>query len=454
MPVKIETTHVILERQLIIYRRSHSGAWQCRYKCDGKWQRGSTKETDLKKAIERAKRLLIEAEIRKEKNLPVITRRFRDIAKLAVTRMKEELKSNNGKVSFSDYIRVIEEYLIPFLGNRNITSIDASVLDELDAYRIIEMEKVPSKSTMLTHNAALNRVFDEAQMRGFLTDANRPKLESKGKDSKRRPAFSVAEVKAMLGRFEGWIDNARNKESTEARTLMRDYVMALFDTGARPGVELLNLKWKQITERSDPIVVNTTDLNEEGEVIQVPNMRRSVTLIVSGKTGTRQIVGMNRTVNALRAIAARNYPDLEMPLLTPLINVIKPTNDDFVFRTKDKGDPSSSFQKMFARFLDEHTLLKDPATDQKRVFYSLRHTYATLALTHDKVPIHTLAKQMGTSVMMIEKHYSHLKVVQAIDQLRGNESRQLIDAGGVIDDIYKSKKSGPAQKTKDKPASV
>ena len=454
MPVKIETTHVILERQLIIYRRSHSGAWQCRYKCDGKWQRGSTKETDLKKAIERAKRLLIEAEIRKEKNLPVITRRFRDIAKLAVTRMKEELKSNNGKVSFSDYIRVIEEYLIPFLGNRNITSIDASVLDELDAYRIIEMEKVPSKSTMLTHNAALNRVFDEAQMRGFLTDANRPKLESKGKDSKRRPAFSVIEVKALIAGFDGWIESARNKESTEARTLMRDYVMALLDTGARPGVELLNLKWKQITERIDPIVVNTTDLNEEGEVIQVPNMRRSVTLIVSGKTGTRQIVGMNRTVNALRAIAARNYPDLEMPLLTPLINVIKPTNDDFVFRTKDKGDPSSSFQKMFARFLDEHTLLKDPATDQKRVFYSLRHTYATLALTHDKVPIHTLAKQMGTSVMMIEKHYSHLKVVQAIDQLRGNESRQLIDAGGVIDDIYKSKKGGPAQKTKSKPASV
>jgi integrase len=230
--------------------------------------------------------------------------------------------------------------------------------------------------------------------------------------------------------------------------------MALLDTGARPGVELLNLKWKQITERSDPIVVNTTDLNEEGEVIQVPHMRRSVTLIVSGKTGTRQIVGMNRTVDALRAIAARNYPDLVMPLLTPLINVIKPTNDDFVFRTKDQGDPSSSFMKMFASFLEEHTLLKDPATDQKRVFYSLRHTYATLALTHDKVPIHTLAKQMGTSVLMIEKHYSHLKVVQAIDQLRGNESRQLIDAGGVIDDIYKSKKVAPTPKTKSKPASV
>jgi integrase len=397
--------------------------------------------------------LFIEAVIRKEKNLPVVTRKFRDIGKLAIERMNQELASKNGKVSFTDYIRVIEEYLIPFLGNRNVTSIDVSVLDELDAYRIIEMKKVPSKSTMLTHNAALNRVFDEAQMRGFLTDANRPKLESKGKGSTRRPDFSVIEIKALIAGFEGWVERARNKESKEARLLMRDYVMALLDTGARPGVELLDMKWKQIKERSDPIVENTKDLNEEGEVIQKVDMRRSVEMTVSGKTGTRQIVGMNRTVEALRAIATRNYDGLEMPLLTPLINVIKPTNNDYVFRTKTKHDPSSSFQKMFASFLSEHSLLNDPKTEQKRVFYSLRHTYATLALTHDKVPIHTLAKQMGTSVLMIEKHYSHLKVVKAIDQLRGNESRQLIDAGGVIDATYLSPKAVKS-KPKYKPASA
>ena len=72
------------------------------------------------------------------------------------------------------------------------------------------------------------------------------------------------------------------------------------------------------------------------------------------------------------------------------------------------------------------------------MLYSLRHTYATIALTHDKVPIHTLTKQMGTSVAMVEKHYSKLKVIQAIDQLRGEESRQLINAGGVIDVMYDS----------------
>lgn len=40
---------------------------------------------------------------------------------------------------------------------------------------------------------------------------------------------------------------------------------------------------------------------------------------------------------------------------------------------------------------------------------------------------------MGTSVLMIEKHYSHLKAIQAIEQLRGEETRRLIEAGGSPD---------------------
>jgi integrase len=95
---------------------------------------------------------------------------------------------------------------------------------------------------------------------------------------------------------------------------------------------------------------------------------------------------------------------------------------------------------MFDNFLADHGLLIDPKTNQKRVFYRLRHTYATLSLTHDNVPIHTLAKQMGTSVLMIEKHYSHLQVIQAIEQLRGTNTRRLIEVENKATDNYPSKK--------------
>ena len=49
-------------------------------------------------------------------------------------------------------------------------------------------------------------------------------------------------------------------------------------------------------------------------------------------------------------------------------------------------------------------------------------------------------KQMGTSVVMIERHYSHLKVIQAAEQLRGAETRRLIEADTKVSDSYKGKR--------------
>jgi integrase len=57
------------------------------------------------------------------------------------------------------------------------------------------------------------------------------------------------------------------------------------------------------------------------------------------------------------------------------------------------------------------------ATGERRSFYSLRHTYATLALMRGEVDIHTLARQMGNSVTMIERYYSKLTATIAADRL-------------------------------------
>ena len=47
---------------------------------------------------------------------------------------------------------------------------------------------------------------------------------------------------------------------------------------------------------------------------------------------------------------------------------------------------------------------------------------------------------MGTSVLMIERHYSHLQAIQAIEQLRGANTRKLIEADSRAADNYPSKK--------------
>jgi len=47
----------------------------------------------------------------------------------------------------------------------------------------------------------------------------------------------------------------------------------------------------------------------------------------------------------------------------------------------------------------------------------------------------------------VNLHYSDLEPVKAIDQLRGEETRRLIEAGTVVDEAYKSKKSVKQRKT-------
>ena len=84
----------------------------------------------------------------------------------------------------------------------------------------------------------------------------------------------------------------------------------------------------------------------------------------------------------------------------------------FVF---PEGHAPHSLDSVFERLMVESGLLKD-ATGKNRTLYSLRHTYATFALA-EGVDIHTLARQMGTSTLMIERHYSKLTPMMAAEKL-------------------------------------
>ncbi|MBU3566376.1 hypothetical protein [Polynucleobacter sp. MWH-HuK1] len=440
MAIKKESTHQLIHRNLTLYQREHSAVWQCRYKVDNKWIRATTKETQLDLAINKAKELLVEAEIRKRSGIPVVTKRFKDIAMLAIDRMERDLRGGLGKVIYNDYIRIIKERFIPSLGQRLITNIDYDALQQYYDDREATYGTALSNSNRKTQNAAFNRVFDEAIVRGYLTESNRPKLDGKTKESVRRPAFELHEIRALLKNLGPYIQSARTKDARERREILRDYVEMLIDTGARPGIELLDMKWKQIRFMMNPISTVTDQIDEEGEVIEVHSLNRSCEMTVKGKTGQRQIIGRLPSIRVLERIAMRNY-GVKSSIKDPLAELIKPTNDDYIFRTKEGRDLSDVLNHMFDTFLADHGLLIDPKTNQKRVFYSLRHTYATLSLTHDQVPIHTLAKQMGTSVLMIEKHYSHLQVIQAIEQLRGTNTRKLIESGSKVSDDYQSKRN-------------
>src|SRR3977135_2226051 len=60
--------------------------------------------------------------------------------------------------------------------------------------------------------------------------------------------------------------------------------------------------------------------------------------------------------------------------------------------------------------------LQKSSSGARRSTYCFRHTYATFRLT-EGVDVYFLAKQMGTSVKMIENHYGHITPVKNADRI-------------------------------------
>ena len=413
MREKNENTLILIERQLRIYKRERSAVWQCAFNVDGRWQRTSTNERELAKAKKTAHDILVKANVKKELNIAPITRKLKDVANVVLKQLEKETKNSTAKPIFKDYIAILKNYIIPILGKYNVNNIGREALDEYETKLAKKMRKPATFSTQQTHNAVLNMIFDEAVLQRFMTELDRPKLVAKGKVSERRPAFDMDEIRALRENIDGWIKRAESTVSKNLRLLLREYVYVLLDTGARPGKELLNLRWKQI---------RYTHTNKSGSHVE---------MTVSGKTGKRKIIGWAETISVLNRL-------LKVQGLSGLEAITESNHNGYVFRMADGKEPQS-FQKLFESFLRQHNLLIDPNTEQKRVFYSLRHTYATFKLTYDKTPIYTLAEHMGTSVAMIEKHYGHLKVKEALPQLKGDTTRELLNRKARTNPTYTPK---------------
>ncbi len=454
MPEKLDSTYEIYPRELILYKRPKSTVWQCRYKVDGEWLIASTKLRDREKAIEKAKDLKRIAELKKEANLPVVTKKFKDIARLTKQRMDDKAKKGEAPVSYNVYKRIIDDFLIPCLGNKNVDKIDYAALKQYEEDRATLMGKEPAYSTVRKHNVTLNYIFEEAILRGFMTRANKPELETKGRKGENYATFSIKEINAILANIPAWIERGRSEAKREQRQLLYDYVRILIDTGARPGKELLNLQWKNIKYKVRVVDapkaevdeegfliedISQDDLieeyDEEGNLIEPLKWQPTVTLAVYGKTKDRNVNGFDETFKVLKEIVARNYPDPEMTL-----KKLTENNDPgYVFRTKS-GAKMGTSNHMFDRFLEEHNLLRDPNSGKKRVFYSFRSAHTTAVLNFDGVPLRDIALQLGNSPGIIAKHYDRATGEAIAENVRAPKARKALFNEIEVPEVYQSKK--------------
>jgi integrase len=381
----------LLDGKLTVYKRPQSAQWYCRFKLsNGDWHSATTGVDDLAEAKKQAMTLYEVVKIKIENNISLRTKTFKQLANEQIKLLRGVATNRRGARTYKDYLFIWEKYLIPFFGKYPVEEITNELVADFEAWRIAEMGKEPKAITKKHHALAYNRVVELAKQYGYVRNKLVPTLNIHGAKSESRPAFTQDELEQLYAYMPIWHKDVHHRHSGEPRILCSAYVKFLVGTGVRHSTESMPLRWKHL----------------QWHYI---GSKRYLRIWVSGKTGARYLIAKNDVLEVLTGL----YKWQQLPY-TSLDDLIQAKLDRKIFVMPD-GQMPHLLENIFRHLMKKSGLLKNGA-GQNRTLYSLRHTYATFALAGG-IDIHTLAKQMGTSVVMIERHYSKLTATMAAERL-------------------------------------
>jgi len=179
-----------------------------------------------------------------------------------------------------------------------------------------------------------------------------------------------------------------------------NFMLVMANTGMRPP-EARDLRWRDVDIRTDK------------------HGRQFVCFNVRGKDKFRELVAASNVASYLdrirelrevtnRRIREERNADDRISKATKVggKTIDSPTPDDFVFTTYKGKRAVTLYGSLIGDLLEQSKLLFS-SSGSRRSTYCFRHTYATFRLM-EGVDVYFLAKQMGTSVQMIEDYYGHI----------------------------------------------
>jgi integrase len=383
--------HHLLDGKITLYIREKSAYWQARFTMpNGEYIRLSTGHYDLEQAKIQSVILFETLKVKVRLGTPLRIKTFGDVARLVLKEIRASKQQNKHKKIYRDYVFVIQKYLLPFFGKKEIIALTADDIHEFEAWRITVMGKIPKASTERNHSSAYNRIMNYARSMGYLpSDKPIPPMKVDGPKGQARPAFTQQEIDYLLEFMKTW-EVEKGVFYPDNRKLCRCYVEFLIYTGIRHGTEALPIRWKHF----------------QWHYIKDKKYLR---VWVSGKTGPRFLIAKHAAIEMLTRLY--QWQGLKYETFDDLLNA---RLDRLVFMTPSKYQPRD-FRTLFVCLMESSNLLKNEA-GETRTLYSLRHTYATFALS-EGLDIHTLARQMGTSITMLEKHYSKITPMLSAEKL-------------------------------------
>jgi len=416
-----------LKPGLILFRRSdvkHRN-WYCRIKIpqESRYKTISLKTANLNDARDLAFDHDADMRFRKKHDVPIFEKSFPDVAREYEARLKQSVEAKEMTETLKKLKEsIIRLYLIPYIGNVQITNVGAEKWRGYAAWRKQNGKALdggpPKDGTIRKEQIVFRTILYFAAEKNYIRESQIPKGKIvKGVSS--REEFTPKEYRHLHTFARSWIEQAKTKTATWYRTMVYNFVLIMANTGMRP-TEAKNLCWRDVDVRTD----------KQG--------RTFVVLSVSGKGKERQLVAPHSVADYLDRIKK-------------ISNAKEPEHCVF---TTIKGKPVDTiYHKSITGLLEEAGLLMS-AAGTRRCAYSLRHTYATFRLM-EGIDVYFLAKQMGTSVKMIEEHYGHItpskSAERILDGIPGWASP--LEAGGPVPaNVNVGQAAAPSKKPRKKQA--
>ena len=260
----------------------------------------------------------------------------------------------------------------------------------------------------------INQPVDDAFKRDILTEAQYEKLwrymQHKYISKKHNPRLTTS--------------GKRGLDELEKRKIFKEFILIIAGVGFR-SKELLGIRMNELSE-------NENWDRDKRKTSIVMKVRQD-----NSKTGKSRLCvapvkhRIERIKESYKKLGIKHRPD-DYLFINP--------NQVNLDGERDHYGRMIMYQRL-RKVLEDSGLQEEFDEEGKSVsIYSFRHQYAAWRLRYGNVPIHLLAKQMGTSVSKIESTYGHIMVIEEADKItKGQEilrkSEYIIDLPEVLEDI-------------------
>lgn len=420
MPFLIDVQE--LKSGLIIFRRAdvQHRNWYCRIRVPNadRYKTVSLKTSDIHEAKKQAFHHDADMLFRVRHEVPIFNKTFAQVAKEYADFQKRvaetgQITVNRWKIVDS-YIRL---HLIPYVGNVQITQIGQDKWTDYIHWRKTEGGNKPPKKKRPENLPQDNQprpakdgairqelmtfraIMSFAARKQYIRESQVPK-DKLPTDRARRDAFTPQEYRKLHTNARAWIKKGRNDFNIFYRTMAYNFMLIMANTGMRPP-EARDLRWRDVDIRTDKhgrqfVCLNVRGKGKFRELVAASNVASYLDRVRElRETTSRKLRKEGKADDSVSK--AKNRRDMAIDAPTP---------DDFVFTAYEGKQAVTLYGSLIGDLLETSTLLFGPS-GSRRSTYCFRHTYATFRLM-EGVDVYFLAKQMGTSVQMIEHYYGHI----------------------------------------------